>query len=495
MNKNSDRPLVRIGVVGIGGAGGNAVNRMMQEKKKSEKEVFHGVLIMAANTDVQDLERTGADVKIQLGPEKTKGFGAGANPAVGREAAEESKVAIASHLDGLDMLFITAGMGGGTGTGAAPVVGEIAKSAGILTVAVVTTTFNFEGAQRRKIAREGVDQLRRQVDALVIIPNEKLVSIADDDATCDDMFRCSDEVLINAVRSMADVVQNPATHHIDFADVCAVMRGMGEAMIGVGTAAGENRALTAVREALSNPLFSDTSVEGARRALLHFTAPLRFPMKEMVAASQFISDKLRREDPLFIWGIRYEESRDTVQALVISEVTTSGAAATQTARHQSVTADSQSLLFEMAEAKEPRAPARKPAKPEPPAPPPPPVVASPREAAAPASLPAAVVAPAGEAKMRFNDHDAVMTKVDLSERVIFQIPGNVGDADLDDLSVPAVVRQQMRAQRAKEAVKQQEAQKARPVSEAREATPREERAMERVVASAKRVGEKENELP
>ncbi len=494
MNRNSDRQIVKIGVIGIGGAGGNAVKRMMQAREASEKDIFNGVLIMAANTDVQDLERSGVEVKIQLGPNRTKGFGAGANPEVGREAAEESRVEIANNLDGLDMLFVTAGMGGGTGTGAAPVVAEIAKSAGILTVAVVTTPFNFEGSHRRKVAREGVERLRGQVDAIVVIPNEKLVSLADDYATCDEMFRCSDEVLIGAVCSMADVVQNPATHHIDFADVCAVMGGMGEAMIGVGAAAGDSAAVAAVREALGNPLFSDTSIRGARRALLHFTAPPRFPMKEMVAACQFVSEQLR-EDPLFIWGIRYDESRDTVQALIVSEAAPSGIAA-QSSRLQGVTADSQSLLFEMSAARESRAATKKPAKPEPVVPPPVAVV-SPREAEAPASMPRTIEAPAGEAKTRFRDRDPVTTKVDLSEKVLFQLPGHVNDADLDDPSVPAVVRQQMRAQRAKETAKQQqEPRGVTTVSEAHSAPLRlEDRQMEKIAVPGKGKSERENGLP
>jgi len=320
------------------------------------------------------------------------------------------------------------------------------------------------------------------------------VSLADEYATCDEMFRCSDEVLIGAVCSMADVVQNPATHHIDFADVCAVMGGMGEAMIGVGTAAGDSAAVAAVREALGNPLFSDTSIRGARRALLHFTAPPRFPMREMVAACQSVSEQLR-EDPLFIWGIRYDESRDTVQALIVAEAAASGGA-TQTPRLQSVTADSQSLLFEMAAAKEPRPAAKKPAKPEPVVPQPPAVAAPPRETEAPVSVPHTITAPAGEAKARFRDHDPVTTKVDLSEKVLFQLPGHVNDADLDDPSVPAVVRQQMRAQRAKEAAKQQEQRGAAAVPETRSAPLRaEERQMEKIAVSGKGKSEKENGLP
>lgn len=467
MNRYGEQTLVKIGVIGVGGAGGNAVSRMVQERQASEQDVFHGVLVMAANTDVQDLDRSGAEVKVQLGPNKTKGFGAGANPEVGREAAEESRVEIANNIDGLDMLFITAGMGGGTGTGAAPVIAEVAKSAGVLTVAVVTTPFSFEGAQRIRVAREGLDRLRAQVDAIVVIPNEKLVSLADDYATCDEMFRRSDEVLIRAVRSMADVVQHPATHHIDFADVRAVMCGMGEAVIGVGAAAGDNAALAAVREALGNPLLSDASIRGARRLLLHFTTPQRFTMREMTMACQFVSEQLH-ENPLFIWGIRYDETRDTVQALIVAEAVASGAPL-QTPRARNVTSESQSLLFEMDAAKEPRTAAKKPAKPEVAEPPAPPVTAAPpREVETAAPAPRAAMAPASEAKGRFRDSDPVTAKVDLSERVLFQLPAQMNPADLEDLSVPAVVRQQMRAQRAKEATKQQEVP---PLPEARVSSP------------------------
>ncbi len=322
MHPNKTSPLVRIGVVGIGGAGNNAINLMIAERERVNGieggySVFNEVEIIAANTDAQDLEKSPAGKKMQLGPKLTGGWGAGANPEIGNKAAEESTVDIAQTLEGLDMLFITAGMGGGTGTGASPVVAQIAKEAGILTVAVVTKPFVFEGTKKMRIAQEWIEKLGRNVDTLVIIPNQKLIEIASDDSSAKEMFEHSNVVLIDAVRNIAELISNKSYINVDFADICTIMKNMGTAMIGYGSATGENAAVSAVQEALSNPLLSDVSIRGAKRALLHFGG-MNVPLRELEKATKVISDQLNI-DADFIWGASVDETADRVFALIVAE--------------------------------------------------------------------------------------------------------------------------------------------------------------------------------
>ncbi|HQN71875.1 MAG TPA: cell division protein FtsZ [bacterium] len=318
--------VVKIGVVGVGGGGCNAVDMMCDERDRINSgadgrnySVFNNVLIIAANTDVQALEGNKAAEKLQLGPNLTKGQGAGGVPEIGKKAAEESKVDIATVIDGLDMLFITAGMGGGTGTGAAAVVAEVAKNSGILTVGIVTKPFDFEAKRKQRYAMEGMDALRQQVDTLVVIPNQRLLDIAEDSDMAIDMFKKPNEVLIYAVRNLSELITNKSFINVDFADVRQTMTNMGLAMFGFGSATGENAAINAVKEALNNPLLADFTISGSKKMLVHFGgAPT--PMKEFASAAKYLTDQLH-EDGDVIWGASVDEKADKVYALIVAEAT------------------------------------------------------------------------------------------------------------------------------------------------------------------------------
>lgn len=236
---------------------------------------------------------------------------------MGEQAAEESKVDIATAVEGLDMLFITAGMGGGTGTGAAPVIAEIAKQSDILTIGIVTKPFSFEGKRKMKLAEEGIEKLKSAVDTLVVIPNEKLVEMAEPTDGAKEMFQRSNVVLLDAVRNIAELISVKSYINVDFADVKTIMTDMGVAMIGFGTATGENAAINAVREAMNNPLLSDISIKGSSRVLLHFGG-MNIPLRELNEASGFVSDQIH-EDAKFIWGVSADETSDRVYALIVAE--------------------------------------------------------------------------------------------------------------------------------------------------------------------------------
>ncbi|GAA3907091.1 cell division protein FtsZ [Halomonas cibimaris] len=254
-----------IKVVGVGGGGGNAVNHMVESN-------IEGVEFICANTDAQALKRVSAKTILQLGSEITKGLGAGANPEVGRQAAMEDRERIAELLDGADMVFITAGMGGGTGTGGAPVVAQVAKELGILTVAVVTRPFPFEGPKRSRAAEEGMKELSEHVDSLITIPNEKLLSVLGKSATLLTAFSAANDVLLGAVQGIAELITSPGIINVDFADVRTVMSEMGMAMMGTGGATGENRAREAAEKAIRSPLLEDIDLHGARGILVNITA-------------------------------------------------------------------------------------------------------------------------------------------------------------------------------------------------------------------------------
>ncbi|WP_447529010.1 MULTISPECIES: cell division protein FtsZ [unclassified Vreelandella] len=254
-----------IKVVGVGGGGGNAVNHMVESN-------IEGVEFICANTDAQALKRVSAKTVLQLGGEITKGLGAGANPEVGRQAAMEDRERIAELLDGADMVFITAGMGGGTGTGGAPVVAQVAKELGILTVAVVTRPFPFEGPKRMRAAEEGMKELSEHVDSLITIPNEKLLSVLGKNATLLTAFSAANDVLLGAVQGIAELITSPGIINVDFADVRTVMSEMGMAMMGTGGATGENRAREAAEKAIRSPLLEDIDLHGARGILVNITA-------------------------------------------------------------------------------------------------------------------------------------------------------------------------------------------------------------------------------
>lgn len=278
----------RIKVIGVGGAGGNAVNTMIESG-------VSGVEFLAANTDAQVLRKSQAPTKIQLGTRLTRGRGAGGNPDVGREAALEDRERLKESLEGADMVFITAGMGGGTGTGAAPIVGEVCRELGALAVAVVTKPFQFEGARRLKQAVEGLGQLRRSVDSLITISNDRLKTLAGKNMTFLEAYKKADDVLVQAVRGIADIITVPGLVNVDFADVRSVMNEMGLALMGSGTASGENRALEAAQKAVSSPLLEDVTVQGAKGVLINVSGTSQMTLHEVDEACTFIQSQVHEE--------------------------------------------------------------------------------------------------------------------------------------------------------------------------------------------------------
>jgi len=301
----------KIKVIGVGGAGGNAINNMIMSK-------LQGVKFISANTDAQSLEISNAPVKIQLGETLTEGLGAGANPEIGREAAIESKDAIINALEGAHMVFITAGFGGGTGTGAAPVIAEICKDIGALTVAVVTKPFSFEGKKRAKQAQEGIEALKQVVDTAITIPNDRLRGVASKKATMIEMFRKADEILLHSVKGITDLIMMPGLVNLDFADVKTTMSKAGMAIMGIGIASGENRATMAAERAISHPLLEDISISGARGVLMNITSTSDLTMEEMTEASDRIYNEVG-EDADIIWGAVVEDSLgDEMRVTVIA---------------------------------------------------------------------------------------------------------------------------------------------------------------------------------
>ncbi|MEN8757130.1 MAG: cell division protein FtsZ, partial [Desulfobacterales bacterium] len=271
----------KIKVIGVGGAGGNAINNMIACK-------LQGVKFITANTDAQALETSNAPVKIQLGEKLTEGLGAGANPEVGRQAAIESEEEVRELLKDSHMVFITAGLGGGTGTGAAPVIARICKDLGALTVAVVSKPFSFEGRKRSRQAEEGLEALKNMADTAITIPNDRLRGIASKNATMIEMFRRADEVLLHSVKGITDLIMMPGLVNLDFADVKTTMSKAGMAIMGIGTANGENRAVLAAERAISHPLLEDISISGARGVLMNITSTSDLTMEEMTEASDRI---------------------------------------------------------------------------------------------------------------------------------------------------------------------------------------------------------------
>jgi cell division protein FtsZ len=306
-NENS----AKIKVIGVGGAGGNAINNMISSN-------LQGVKFIAANTDAQALEVSKAPVKIQLGERLTEGLGAGANPDIGREAAIETADAIRSALDGSHMVFITAGLGGGTGTGAAPVIGEICKELGILTVAVVSKPFSFEGKKRSRQAEHGLETLKQMADTAITINNDRLRGLASKKATMLEMFRRADEVLLHSVKGITDLIMMPGLVNLDFADVKATMSKAGMAIMGIGTASGENRAVEAAERAIAHPLLEDVSIAGAKGVLMNITSTSDLTMEEMTEASDRIYNEVG-EDADIIWGTVVDDSLgDEMRVTVIA---------------------------------------------------------------------------------------------------------------------------------------------------------------------------------
>jgi len=306
-----------IKVIGVGGGGGNAIAHMMVHG-------VDGVEFIAANTDAQALKNCGTPQQLQLGSEVTKGLGAGTNPELGRQAALEDRERIKDLLDGADMVFIAAGMGGGTGTGAAPVVAQLAKELGILTVAVVTKPFSFEGAKKMRVALEGIEELAQHCDSLITIPNEKLLSILGRTATKPQAFQAANDVLLDAVRGIADIIVRPSDENIDFADVRTVMNEMGLAMIGTGRASGDDRAQSAVEQAINNPLLDEINLAGATGVLVNITAGNEITIAEYAEIGRVV-EHFASEDATIKYGTVTEpelgeEMRVTVVVTGINRV-------------------------------------------------------------------------------------------------------------------------------------------------------------------------------
>ena len=299
---SSDELRPRITVVGIGGAGGNAIANMIESE-------IEGVDFICANTDAQALSMSKADSKIQLGPEITGGLGAGARPEVGKAAAEETVKEIEDALDGVNMVFIAAGMGGGTGTGAAPVIAEAARRKGVLTVGVVTKPFLFEGTRRMRAAEAGIDELQKHVDTLIVIPNQNLFLIAKAETTFKEAFQLADEVLQQGVRSITDLMVMPGLINLDFADVRSVMSEMGKAMMGTGEAEGESRALEAAERAIANPLLDGVSMQGAKGVIISIIGGEDMKLLEVDEAANHIRE-LVDEDANIIWGSAFNPDLD-----------------------------------------------------------------------------------------------------------------------------------------------------------------------------------------
>jgi cell division protein FtsZ len=301
----------KIKVIGLGGGGGNAVSRMMAAQ-------FTGVDFIVANTDVQALRASPAPVKFQLGSKLTQGLGAGSNPEVGRNAALEDPEEITHLLTGADMVFITAGLGGGTGTGSAPVIASLAKDLGILTVAVVTKPFTFEGRKRMLQAEAGMDALRGVVDTLIAIPNQRLLSVVDRGTPLLDAFRVADSVLQQAVQGISDLILVPGLVNLDFADVRTIMSGMGMAMMGTGVGKGEHRALDAAQKAVASPLLDDTSIEGARGILINFTGGTDLSIHEVEEAARIVQEAAHEEANIIFGAVIDPSLMDEVRMTVIA---------------------------------------------------------------------------------------------------------------------------------------------------------------------------------
>ena len=300
-----------IKVIGVGGGGGNAVEHMLAGN-------IEGVDFIVANTDAQALKNSSARTILQLGTDVTKGLGAGANPEVGEQAAQEDRERIMGVLEGTDMVFITAGMGGGTGTGASPVIAQVAKELGVLTVAVVTRPFGFEGRKRAHTAEEGILKLSQQVDSLIIIPNEKLLGVLGSETSLLDTFKAANDVLYNAVQGISELITRPGLINVDFADVTTVMQEMGMAMMGSGSAVGEDRARRAVEEAIASPLLEDIDLSGARGILVNMTAGMDISIGEFREMGAVIEQFASENATVVVGSVIDAEMQDEVRVTVIA---------------------------------------------------------------------------------------------------------------------------------------------------------------------------------
>jgi cell division protein FtsZ len=303
-------PLAKIKVIGVGGGGSNAVNRMIENGVK-------GVDFITVNTDAQALQLTKSELKLQIGDKLTRGLGAGANPEVGKKAAEESREMILNTLKGSDMVFVTAGMGGGTGTGAAPVIAELAKESGALTVGVVTRPFTFEGRKRSSQAELGIEALKEKVDTLIVIPNDRLLEIVDKKTPMTEAFRIADNVLLQAVQGISDLIAVPGLINLDFADVKTIMTERGSALMGIGQASGENRATEAARKAIMSPLL-ETSIDGARGVIMNITGGSNLSLYEVNEAAEIVIAACDPEVNMIFGAIIDDNMREDIKVTVIA---------------------------------------------------------------------------------------------------------------------------------------------------------------------------------
>ncbi len=303
--------LAHLRVIGVGGAGGNAVNRMISSG-------LQGVEFVAVNTDSQVLELSLAHKKMQIGGRLTKGLGSGGDPGIGRKAIEEDEDIIREMIDGADMVFVTAGMGGGTGTGASPLVARLARELGALTVGIVTRPFSFEGKRREKQAIEGIEALKNEVDTLIVIQNDRLLSLVPDDTPLARAFAKADEVLLHATKGISDLIMTPGLINLDFADVRSIMSGMGDALMGTGTAEGENRAVEAARIALSSPLLDDISIRGARGVLVNITGNENMSLHEVSKATAIVSEEAGDDANVIFGAVINKEGSDNISVTVIA---------------------------------------------------------------------------------------------------------------------------------------------------------------------------------
>lgn len=303
--------LARLKVVGVGGAGGNAVNRMISAG-------LEGVEFIAVNTDVQVLELSKAQKRLQIGGRLTKGLGSGGDPDVGRRAMEEDADLVAETLAGADMVFVTAGMGGGTGTGAGPLVARIARERGALTVGIVTRPFSFEGKRRQRQALEGIAALKQEVDTLIIIQNDKLLSLVPKETPLVDAFAQADEVLHHATKGISDLILTPGLINLDFADVRSIMSGMGDALMGTGVAKGEDRAVHAAELAIRSPLLDDVSIKGARGVLVNITGDEKMTLHEVSQATSVISEEAGEDANVIFGAVVRKDTAEEIQVTVIA---------------------------------------------------------------------------------------------------------------------------------------------------------------------------------
>ncbi|MCZ6820970.1 MAG: cell division protein FtsZ [Calditrichaeota bacterium] len=308
---DAHQPTAKMKVVGVGGAGGNAVNRMIEA-------TLNGVDFISVNTDLQALENCKANSRLQIGRALTKGLGAGANPEIGRKAVEEDRETVFEALEDADMIFVTAGMGGGTGTGAAPIIAEIAKDLGALTVGIVTKPFTFEGPKRMRRALEGIAELKERVDTLIVIPNQKLLEVVPKDTPLNAAFQIADDVLLQATKGISDLIAIPGLINLDFADVKTVMSEMGDALMGSGVASGEHRAVEAAQEAISSPLLEEVSIEGALGVIVNVSGSDSMTLHEVNDATTVISEATGKDANIIFGAVLDNDLQDELRVTVIA---------------------------------------------------------------------------------------------------------------------------------------------------------------------------------